>query len=501
MAYTKTSFICLLLLLYMGFFYFSQKHLPVRSTKLFNCYYFSSLTVVLFDFITLCTVNRLDVVPPVINMNAHIIYMLAINVMLYFMFLYEQSLLGNYLKIDKKVQIFQTIPHMITSFLIIILPLDYIEGKYTNYSMGPKVYALYMCVIFYNIVLLYYGIRYTKYLQKEKRTALLASVPIFIIVTIVSIVFPESLCVIVYVILTAVGLLMSSENVEKYMDKQTGMFNQYALGIVSREYIETYTHRVATIISLSENDNMSTTIDWRSYVTVMEQLQQYCQKKFNQQVYRVGDNGFVLLAISRESAELCASEIISYTKDICNNNISAEYSMLSLSDYTDSDEFMSQIVDICIDAINKAASFDFLTGTRNRNSFEKFLTQLRNDKVDVYYFIADVNNLKETNDILGHSAGDELIQAVAKLLCDTVGNDGWVFRQGGDEFAVLWKGNDAPAFLKLLEQKNRVLNKTRHIPVSFAIGYGKILDSNGMENADQMMYENKAKMKAQKRKR
>ncbi len=96
-----------------------------------------------------------------------------------------------------------------------------------------------MCVIFYNIVLLYYGVRYTRYLQKEKRTALLASVPIFVIVTIVSIIFPEALCVILYVILTAVGLLMSSENVEKYMDKQTGMFNQYALGIVSREFIET----------------------------------------------------------------------------------------------------------------------------------------------------------------------------------------------------------------------------------------------------------------------
>ena len=325
------------------------------------------------------------------------------------------------------------------------------------------------------------------------------SVPIFFIVTIISIIFPEGLLVIVYVILSAVGLLMSSENVEKYVDKQTGMFNQYALGIVIREFIETKNHRVAAIISLSENDNLNPTIDWRSYVTVMEQLQQYCQKEFNRQIYRIGDNGFVLLAKSKENAERYAAAIVAQTQNICNSTFTAEYSTLSLADYSDDDEFMSKIVDICIEAINKAASFDFLTGTRNRNSFEKFLIQLRNDKVDVYYFIADVNNLKETNDVLGHSAGDELIQAVAKLLCDTVGHDGWVFRQGGDEFAVLWKGSDAQAFLKLLNHKNKELNRTRHIPVSFAIGYGKILDSNGMEDADAMMYENKAKMKQGRR--
>lgn len=501
MAYTKTSFLCLLLIIYMGIFYFSQHHLPVRSSKLFRKYYFSALTVILFDFITLCLVNRLDAVPPVINLIAHIIYLLAINVMLYFMFLYEQSLLGKQFKISKRLRFLQSLPLIITSFLIVILPLDYIKGKYTNYSAGPKVYALYLCAIFYNIILLYYGIRYTKYLQKEKRTALLVSVPLFFLATVISIVFPESLLVIVYVILSAVGLLMSSENTEKYIDNQTGMFNQYALGIVIREFIETNIHRVAVIISLGTSETQSSAIDWRSYVTVLEQLQQFCVKEYKRQVYRIGDNGFVLLAGSEETAQKYASEIVNYTQKNCSNNILVEFSTVSLSNYSDSDDFMSKIIDICVEAMNKSASFDFLTGTRNRNSFEKFLNQLRNDKVDVYYFIADVNNLKETNDVLGHSAGDELIQAVARLLCDTVGNDGWVFRQGGDEFAILWKGNDVDSFLKLLHHKNQVLNRTRTVPVSFAIGYGKILDSTGMEDADKMMYENKIKMKAQREKK
>ena len=191
---------------------------------------------------------------------------------------------------------------------------------------------------------------------------------------------------------------MSSENTEKYIDNQTGMFNQYALGIVIREFIETNIHRVAAIISLGTSETQSSAIDWRSYVTVLEQLQQFCVKEYKRQVYRIGDNGFVLLAGSEETAQKYASEIVNYTQKNCSNNILVEFSTLSLSNYTDSDIFMSQIIDICVEAINK-------------------------------------------------SAGDELIQAVARLLCDTVGNDGWVFRQGGDEFAILWKGNDVDSFL------------------------------------------------------
>ena len=72
---------------------------------------------------------------------------------------------------------------------------------------------------------------------------------------------------------------------------------------------------------------------------------------------------------------------------------------------------------------------------------------------------------------------------------------------GGDEFAVLWKGSDADSFMELLQHKTQLLNKSRTVPVSFATGYGKLLDSNGMEDADKMMYENKAKMKAKKRNR
>ena len=47
----------------------------------------------------------------------------------------------------------------------------------------------------------------------------------------------------------------------------------------------------------------------------------------------------------------------------------------------------------------------------------------------------------------------------------------------------------------LLDKNCSQLNEKRIIPVDFAIGYGKLQDEDGIDKADRMMYENKAKAK------
>ena len=496
MTFLKTSIVCLFLLIYMGVFYFSNKHLPVKSTRIFNRYYFAALGATVFDAITLYTVNCLDSIPESVNLIVHILYMLFINVMIYYNFQYTLSLLDQQVQISKSLKILQGIPLLVTSVLIVFLPIEYIQGRYTNYSMGAKVYALYTSVIFYNLIMLYYGIRYIKYLNKEKRVALLASVPIFFVVSIIAISIPESLFVLVYIILTAVGLMMSGENSEKYLDSQTGMFNQYAFGIVCNEQIHTHADSYVTLISLSETVHAHATVDWRYYITVLEELQHFCKKEIHTQVYKIGDNGFAFLSSSKVQSMKLATKAIQHVIKYSENKLTAEYNTIPLSDCSSSDELMSQCTEICMNALNKSASFDFLTGVHNRNSFEKYIAQYRKNSTDAYYFIIDVNYLKQTNDVIGHSAGDELLQSVASLLSGAVSSDGIVFRQGGDEFAILWNGTNPYDLLTKLESRRRHVNRNRYVPISFAIGYAKLLEENGMEKADAMMYQNKAKMKA-----
>lgn len=497
MLVMKASLACLLLVIYMGIFYFSNKHLPLKATEIFSYYYASALILTAFDLITLYTVNNLDSVPVIINLIAHIIYLLSINTTLYMYFLYLRSLLENKLKIPGRVRKIQCVPFVVTSILVVVMPIEYVEGTYTNYSLGPKAYAIYASVILYNLFILYYCIRYWRLLSREKRTAIMASVPIFFVVSVINLAFPEALFTVVYITLNTVGLMMSTENSEKYLDKQTGMFNQYALEVVVNEDIAFNRNESIIVMTLSESENIRDAIDWKQYITAMKQIYHFCKRELGCQTYRVSDNGFVLLGNLDYSAELVA-KIMDYARKHCGGGMSMDYKTIDLNECSSNDELMSKIVEICSNAINKMAVYDFLTGVRNRNSFEKELAQLKNNGVDAYYFLADVNNLKVTNDAMGHSAGDELLQTVAKLLKNTAGKDGMVFRYGGDEFVILWKGADADKFLEILDKNCKQLNKERIIPVSFAIGYGKILEEDGLRKADMMMYENKVRMKGGK---
>ena len=82
---------------------------------------------------------------------------------------------------------------------------------------------------------------------------------------------------------------------------------------------------------------------------------------------------------------------------------------------------------------------DDLTGISNRRRFEEVVTDIREnvDIADVVVGTVDLNELKQVNDSLCHSAGDELIKATATILTEVFEGYGRVFRTGGDEFYVL----------------------------------------------------------------
>lgn len=92
---------------------------------------------------------------------------------------------------------------------------------------------------------------------------------------------------------------------------------------------------------------------------------------------------------------------------------------------------------------------------------------------------ADIEDFERVNALLGRSGGDELISAVAEALREAVGDQGSVYRIGGDEFAVLLPAEaacDAAALTARCVDRVRALdsdgNYSRHgVRVSACIGY------------------------------
>lgn len=90
------------------------------------------------------------------------------------------------------------------------------------------------------------------------------------------------------------------------------------------------------------------------------------------------------------------------------------------------------------------ANHDSLTGLPNREFFQHKLTSTLSDaarleqQTGVVMF--DLDQFKLINDSLGHVAGDELLQLVAKRLKNSLRGNDTLARLGGDEFAAILPG-------------------------------------------------------------
>lgn len=81
---------------------------------------------------------------------------------------------------------------------------------------------------------------------------------------------------------------------------------------------------------------------------------------------------------------------------------------------------------------------DGLTNLFNRTYFDiKVEEIIENKKFPMGLILGDVNGLKIVNDTLGHLEGDKLLKTMSKILLQAAGEEGTVFRWGGDEFVIL----------------------------------------------------------------
>jgi len=89
--------------------------------------------------------------------------------------------------------------------------------------------------------------------------------------------------------------------------------------------------------------------------------------------------------------------------------------------------------------LRRRSNTDEVTGFFNRRAYEEVIASHPGTlPADDFVFVAfDINGLKEVNDSLGHSAGDELLRGAAACINECFGKFGQIFRTGGDEFVAL----------------------------------------------------------------
>jgi len=149
------------------------------------------------------------------------------------------------------------------------------------------------------------------------------------------------------------------------------------------------------------------------------------------------------------------------------------------------------------------AFHDPLTGLANRALFrtrvsDALLEQTVSGEPLAVLFL-DLDGFKTINDSLGHTAGDQLLVAVADRLRMAVGADDTAARLGGDEFGVLLRGAGeregtamADRVLNLMQAPFQVQRKEVFIHASMGIATclpeGRLRAEDLLRNADAAMY-------------
>lgn len=114
--------------------------------------------------------------------------------------------------------------------------------------------------------------------------------------------------------------------------------------------------------------------------------------------------------------------------------------------------------------IDYLAHHDPLTGLPNRLAMELHvagrLATVRREAGRLAVLIIDLDNFKTVNDSLGHHAGDQLLRDIAVRLQAQLAANGRLFRQGGDEFVVVFEDLlPGDAVLELVQQVVRVVSE------------------------------------------
>ncbi|MHC8373142.1 GGDEF domain-containing protein [Pseudomonas sp. MDT1-85] len=153
-------------------------------------------------------------------------------------------------------------------------------------------------------------------------------------------------------------------------------------------------------------------------------------------------------------------------------------------------------------AATQSALRDPLTDTGNRIAMDQTLQRememSRRHSQPLSLLMLDIDHFKHINDTYGHSAGDEVLKAVAASIKNQLRNVDMVFRFGGEEFLILLSNTSREAAamvgerLRFAAQAQDYVAEGKMIELTVSIGCSTLLPGESAESllrrADSALY-------------
>lgn len=151
-----------------------------------------------------------------------------------------------------------------------------------------------------------------------------------------------------------------------------------------------------------------------------------------------------------------------------------------------------------LDHSTKLAHTDAATQIPNRYALEVELATFGQNSSLTYI---DMDNLKFYNDRFGHAKGDEMLVQFAQLMKQDLGDNGCIYRVGGDEFAVTCPDGNVHRVQALIDDVIEKMHQAGFEQAGVSAGtafMNEVENTSDLKHlADVRMYENKYQRKAQ----
>ena len=285
-----------------------------------------SLGHVVFDIITVLTVNHLDKVPRVLNDLFHILFY-AFSVM-FIMAFYEYIVLQvASIRMQKIARVFKFIPAAVYALTAYFFPIEYVEGNGTNYSYGPLVFIGYGAFVVYCLFCFILVVTNFKKLETHKKWALFPMMTMMIIVVMTQAIIPELLMTSAGITFVCLGLFAVFNNPAKeyrdqvYWDAATGIKNKNGYQMQLEQMQKKYERKKFTVGFLVCDMNGLKVINDNYGHIEGDKLLRAAAKTLKTQlehaydVYRVGGDEFVAIYMSPNDAVV--EQDIEKVRDAC----------------------------------------------------------------------------------------------------------------------------------------------------------------------------------------
>ena len=219
LQWCKMQVMCLIVLGYIGIIYIKEGRNLNRITEkshcnhLFDAIFIVSELAVLFDGITACTINFLDEVPRAVNLLLHFGMFVSYEIYVMLLFAYWVSVTVGIPK-SKRIRQAYILPGLIAVCLTAcFMPgLKFMQGLYTNYSMGTAVYISFTCVAIYCVLTITVIIAKYRYIPRIKLQALATTLVCIVIIMSLQIIFPEYLVTSMAIAIITISIYINMEN-------------------------------------------------------------------------------------------------------------------------------------------------------------------------------------------------------------------------------------------------------------------------------------------------